>query len=166
MKKLLLLLILSTFIIGCDKKEEVETDHPTSEATIEMTTLTLEEIVAETSSTLETTTGEIITAEETEETEEATTVVDSTPLSDGIYTSTEIINWSNPVKPAEKGLKRIIKILQDKKEYYDAIEYLFYVENISHNPEEYHVRVIQNFSDQQVEVGEFILHGEDVETQN
>lgn len=163
MKKLLLLLILSTFIIGCDKKEEVETDHPTSEATIEMTTLTLEEIVAETSSTLETTTGEIITAEATEE---ATTVVDSTPLSDGIYTSTEIINWSNPVKPAEKGLKRIIKILQDKKEYYDAIEYLFYVENISHNPEEYHVRVIQNFSDQQVEVGEFILHGEDVETQN
>lgn len=163
MKKLLLLLILSTFIIGCDKKEEVETDHTTSEVTIEMTTLTLEEIVAETSSTLETTTGEIITAEETEE---ATTVVDSTPLSDGIYTSTEIINWSNPVKPAEKGLKRIIKILQDKKEYYDAIEYLFYVENISHNPEEYHVRVIQNFSDQQVEVGEFILHGEDVETHN
>lgn len=163
MKKLLLLLILSTFIIGCDKKEEVETDHPTSEATIEMTTQTLEEIVTETSSTLETTTGEIITAEATEE---ATTVVDSTPLSDGIYTSTEIINWSNPVKPAEKGLKRIIKILQDKKEYYDAIEYLFYVENISHNPEEYHVRVIQNFSDQQVEVGEFILHGEDVETQN
>lgn len=163
MKKLLLLLILSTFIIGCDKKEEVETDHPTSEATIEMTTLTLEEIVAETSSTLETTTGEIITAEATEE---ATTVVDSTPLSDGIYTSTEIINWSNPVKPAEKGLKRIIKILQDKKKYYDAIEYLFYVENISHNPEEYRVRVIQNFSDQQVEVGKFILHGEDVETQN
>lgn len=163
MKKLLLLLILSTFIIGCDKKEEVETDHPTSEATIEMTTQTLEEIVTETSSTLETTTGEIITAEETEE---ATTVVDSTPLSDGIYTSTEIINWSSPVKPAEKGLKRIIKILQDKKEYYDAIEYLFYVENISHNPEEYHVRVIQNFSDQQVEVGDFILHGEDVETQN
>lgn len=163
MKKLLLLLILSTFIIGCDKKEEVETDHPTSEVTIEMTTQTLEEIVTETSSTLETTTGEIITAEETEE---ATTVVDSTPLSDGIYTSTEIINWSSPVKPAEKGLKRIIKILQDKKEYYDAIEYLFYVENISHNPEEYHVRVIQNFSDQQVEVGEFILHGEDVETHN
>ncbi|WPC08393.1 hypothetical protein [Globicatella sp. PHS-GS-PNBC-21-1553] len=163
MKKLLLLLILSTFIIGCDKKEEVETDHPTSEATIEMTTQTLEETVAETSSTLEATTGEIITAEATEE---ATTVVDSSPLSDGIYTSTEIINWSNPVKPAEKGLKRIIKILQDKKEYYDAIEYLFYVENISHNPEEYHVRVIQNFSDQQVEVGEFILHGEDVETHN
>ncbi|MHA3225316.1 hypothetical protein ACV7JQ_05120 [Globicatella sulfidifaciens] len=163
MKKLLLLLILSTFIIGCDKKEEVETDHSTSEATIEMTTQTLEETVAETPSTLEATTGEIITAEATEE---ATTVVDSTPLSDGIYTSTEIINWSNPVKPAEKGLKRIIKILQDKKEYYDAIEYLFYVENINHNPQEYHVRVIQNFSDQQIEVGKYILHGEDVETQN
>ena len=163
MKKLLLLLILSTFIIGCDKKEEVETDHLTSEATIEMTTQTLEETVAETSSTLEATTGEIITAEATEE---ATTVVDSSPLSDGIYTSTEIINWSNPVKPAEKGLKRIIKILQDKKEYYDAIEYLFYVKNINHNPQEYHVRVIQNFSDQQIEVGKYILHGEDVETQN
>ncbi|MGX7076378.1 hypothetical protein [Globicatella sanguinis] len=163
MKKLLLLLILCTFIIGCDNKEEVETDHSTSEATIEMTTQTLEDTLAEISTTLEATTEEIIIAETTEE---VTTVVDTTPLSDGIYTSTEIINWSSPVKPAEKGLKRIIKILQDKKEYYDAIEYLFYVENISHNPEEYHVRVIQNFSDQQIEVGNFILHGEDVETQN
>lgn len=163
MKKLLLLLILCTFIIGCDNKEEVETDHSTSEATIEMTTQTLEDTLAEISTTLEATTEEIIIAETTEE---VTTVVDTTPLSDGIYTSTEIINWSSPVKPAEKGLKRIIKILQDKKEYYDAIEYLFYVENISHNQEEYHVRVIQNFSDQQIEVGNFILHGEDVETQN
>lgn len=163
MKKLLLLLILCTFIIGCDKKEEVETDHSTSEATIEMTTQTLEDTLAEISTTLEATTEEIIIAETTEE---VTTVVDTTPLSDGIYTSTEIINWSSPVKPAEKGLKRIIKILQDKKEYYDAIEYLFYVENIRHNPEEYHVRVIQNFSDQQIKVGNFILHGEDVETQN
>lgn len=163
MKKLLLLLILCTFIIGCDNKEEVETDHSTSEATIEMTTQTLEDTLAEISTTLEATTEEIIIAETTEE---VTTVVDTTPLSDGIYTSTEIINWSSPVKPAEKGLKRIIKILQDKKEYYDAIEYLFYVENISHNPEEHHVRVIQNFSDQQIEVGNFILHGEDVETQN
>ncbi|MGX7099321.1 hypothetical protein ACWOBH_04805 [Globicatella sanguinis] len=163
MKKLLLLLILCTFIIGCDKKEEVETDHSTSEATIEMTTQTLEDTLAEISTTLEATTEEIIIAETIEE---VTTVVDTTPLSDGIYTSTEIINWSSPVKPAEKGLKRIIKILQDKKEYYDAIEYLFYVKNISHNPEDYHVRVIQNFSDQQIEVGNFILHGEDVETQN
>lgn len=163
MKKLLLLLTLATFMVGCDKKEEVETEHSTREATIEMTTQPPEETVAETLSTFETTSEEIIT---TETIAEVTTVVDTAPLSDGIYTSTEIINWSNPVKPTEKGLKRIIKILQDKKEYYDAIEYLFYVERIYGNAEEYHVRVIQNFSDQQIEVGNFIIHGENVETQN
>lgn len=156
MNKLIVLLTFMTLLNGCAKHSASE--ESTIEITSEISTDVTEKQMERTEELSETVTEEM----ETESTSAETTIAILEKFESGIYTSTEIVGWSNPINPIEKALQRIIKILKDKNEYYDAIEYLFDIELLNEETANYSVQIYQNFADHQVEVGKFEIEGGEV----
>lgn len=83
-------------------------------------------------------------------------VSESVPL---IYTSTEILSWSNPVDPLEQALSQIIKEMKKDKTYIDRSEYLFIVSFESPFADAI-VEVFENYADKQLLINAYEINYE------